>query len=89
MLANTESTKERISGTKLTSLLLEATQQLHYNRFVHHRQPLNPGKKIQPSGCSMLHTITLNQGVQGSSPWRRTEVPIFEAISGVGAFSFV
>ncbi len=34
----------------------------------------------------MLHTITLNQGVQGSSPWRRTEVPIFEAISGVGAF---
>ncbi len=34
----------------------------------------------------MVEHLTLNQGVQGSSPWRRMEVPIFEAISGVGAF---
>ena len=37
--------------------------------------------------AQLVEHLTLNQGVQGSSPWRRTERTVFEAWSlGGGSF---
>lgn len=63
MPANTEIKKDTINScTKLTSFLLEATQQLHYNRSARNGQPRNTGKKIQPSGGGNLEFLRVFMG---------------------------
>ena len=64
---------------------LEKRLNLLYNNI----RSADKGTQIFAPLAHLVEHLTLNQGVQGSSPWRRTRVPVW-ALNCLGwYFSFV